>query len=348
MLAGDVSWSFLGKFRARLILAPVPDGADRNEEMKRRMRLWDEERFEELARRVQGQQTSASRRPEQARGGGQVDTDEGRGRRARVRTALNQGSKAMKGLVGGVASADAATREMWAKSLIPRSAKGDGALTSSEERRQSVALAWGEGNFRQAMAAMKESQRQNNGLASLPQVRLAPLCATGPSGERQEHIDDIVKFAGVCHRRRLFRAIDNLTVRWGIGCLPEECRWLLNTQAMFLRKTREPQCKQFDDAEWLEALGGAEGEDIEHLDVPESAVSDVATQAAASVASGGPAQVRPIQMGEFMRKYISRRLLAVNEGRVSRIMSAMRQLGNGMQGGAEALPIFHQLLYDVW
>ena len=117
---------------------------------------------------------------------------------------------------------------------------------------------------------------------------------------------------------------------------------------MFLRKTREPQCKQFDDAEWLEALGDAEGEDAEHLDVPESAVSDVATQAAASVASGGPAQVRPIQMGEFMRKYISRRLLAVNEGEVSRIMSAMRQLGNGMQGGAEALPIFHQLLYDVW
>ena len=30
---------------------------------------------------------------------------------------------------------------------------------------------------------------------------------------------------------------------------------LMNTQAMFLQKVREPQCKQSDDEEWLGALG---------------------------------------------------------------------------------------------
>ena len=81
-------------------------------------------------------------------------------------------------------------------------------------------------------------------------------------------------------RRRLFKAIDDLTVKWAIGELPEECRWLLNTQAMFLQKAREPECKLSDDEEWLavlsqndfleENLDGATG------DVPESMVVEQA------------------------------------------------------------------------
>ena len=61
-----------------------------------------------------------------------------------------------------------------------------------------------------------------------------------------------------------------------------------------------------------------------------------------------PQKVRPIQMGEFLRKYVSRRLLALNEGEISALTAAVRQLGVGSQGGAEALAIFHQLLLDEW
>ena len=59
-------------------------------------------------------------------------------------------------------------------------------------------------------------------------------------------------------------------------------------------------------------------------------------------------KVRPIQMGEFMRKFVSRRLLLLNKADIGKVMAAMRQLGVGTSGGAEALAIFHQLLYELW
>ena len=49
-----------------------------------------------------------------------------------------------------------------------------------------------------------------------------------------------------------------------------------------------------------------------------------------------------------MRKYVSRRLLALSEGEIAALTTSMRQIGVGTQGGAEALAIFHQLLYDEW
>ena len=51
--------------------------------------------------------------------------------------------------------------------------------------------------------------------------------------------------------------------------------------------------------------------------------------------------------GEFLWK-VSRRLLALSEGEIVALTTAMRQLGVGSQSGAEALAIFHQLIYDEW
>ena len=53
------------------------------------------------------------------------------------------------------------------------------------------------------------------------------------------------------------------------------------------------------------------------------------------------AKVRLIQMGEFLRKWACRRLLQVAKPDIGRIMWAMRQLGVGAPGGAEALVLFH-------
>ena len=60
-----------------------------------------------------------------------------------------------------------------------------------------------------------------------------------------------------------------------------------------------------------------------------------------------PKKVGPIQMGEFLRKYVSRRLCAVSE-EIAALKTAMRQLGVGSQGAAEAHAIFHQLIYEEW
>ena len=47
-------------------------------------------------------------------------------------------------------------------------------------------------------------------------------------------------------------------------------------------------------------------------------------------------------MREFLRKHLSRRLLALSEGEIAALTAAMRQLGVGSQGEAEALARFHQ------
>ena len=41
-------------------------------------------------------------------------------------------------------------------------------------------------------------------------------------------------------------------------------------------------------------------------------------------------------------------VLALGEGEIAALTTAMRQLGVGSQGGAEALAIFHQLIFDEW
>ena len=47
-----------------------------------------------------------------------------------------------------------------------------------------------------------------------------------------------------------------------------------------------------------------------------------------------------------MRKCVSRRLLALSEGEIATLTTSMRQIGVGTPGGAEALAIFHQFLFD--
>ena len=121
-----------------------------------------------------------------------------------------------------------------------------------------------------------------------------------------------------------------------IGDLPQECRFLLNSQRMFLKKDKDPTSKQFDDDEQFRSL--TEAQEIS-ADVPEDSV--LCDQEAVV-----PKEVQPIQMGEFLRKYVSRRFFAFSEGEIAALTTAMRQLGVGSQGGTEALAVFHQLIYD--
>ena len=135
---------------------------------------------------------------------------------------------------------------------------------------------------------------REQGRSKLSHVKSSPMSAPGPTGERQEHLDAIVSFAGAGQTRRLFRGLDILTIKWATGDLLEECRFLLNTQLISLKKEKDPTTKQFDDDEWIRSLTEAQEATT---DKPED-----------------PKQVRPIQMGEFLRKHVSRRLLALSEG----------------------------------
>ena len=103
---------------------------------------------------------------------------------------------------------------------------------------------------------------------------------------------------------------------------------------MFLKKEKGPTSKQFDDDEWIRSLTDAQEVTT---DVPEDSVTHDQQDV-------DPKEVRPIQMGEFLQKYVSRRLLALSEGGIAARTTSMRQIGVGTPGGAEALATFHQLL----
>ena len=102
-------------------------------------------------------------------------------------------------------------------------------------------------------------------------------------------MDAIIAFAGAGQRRRLFRIQDILTVNWAAGYVPEECRFLLNTQRMFLIE-RDPASKIFDDDEWMRSL--AEAQTIIQ-DIPEERITHDQSD---------PKKVGPVQM-EFLRQW---------------------------------------------
>ena len=56
--SGHQSWALLCRYRCRLLLAEVPNGTDRNSELKLRLGMWDAEQVSELVSRILEQQHS--------------------------------------------------------------------------------------------------------------------------------------------------------------------------------------------------------------------------------------------------------------------------------------------------
>ena len=68
-------------------------------------------------------------------------------------------------------------------------------------------------------------------------------------GEKQEHLDAVVAFTFAGKRRRMFRVLDIFAAKRATGDLPEECRFLLHMQLVFLNE-KDPATRMFDDDEW--------------------------------------------------------------------------------------------------
>ena len=85
---------------------------------------------------------------------------------------------------------------------------------------------------------MREAAKQSGRNGQLPWPTLSALTSPRPSGERQEHLTAILDEGRPHTRRRMRRVLADLGFRWAVGALPRECRWLLDTQAMFLKKQR--------------------------------------------------------------------------------------------------------------
>ena len=133
----------------------------------------------------------------------------------------------------------------------------------------------------------------------------------------------IIAFPGAGQRRRLFRNLDMLTVKWVTGDIPEECRFQLGTQLVFLKKEKDSTTKKFDDNEWIRSVTEAQAV---AADISEEGITH------------NQSEVDPTRV----------RLVAPTEGEITALTTAMRQLGVGSQGGAEALAISHQFIFDEW
>ena len=101
--------------------------------------------------------------------------------------------------------------------------------------------------------------------------------------------------------------------------------------AQISEERKRPHYKIFDDDEWIRSL--TEAQELT-ADIQERIIYDEE--------GVDPQKVRPIQMV----KYVARSLMALSEGEITALTTAMRQLGVGSQGGAEDLAIFHQFLFD--
>ena len=156
------------------MLGPIPKDVDSNTELKRRLRLWEEGQFNELVMHVAGQQADGAH--EKARNADDYSevSDEQRARAAKQKTAAKATSKAVKGLVGGIAQGNAEQREQWTKDLIPRSAIPDG-VCSAEEAEDAKVCSWGNGDYQVAKKAMSKARDGGQGQEGLPWVSLAPL-----------------------------------------------------------------------------------------------------------------------------------------------------------------------------
>ena len=216
----------------------------------------------DLISKVLGQQNSGPLRRTARRV--QPQTDEQRGKRACALTARGSTSKVVKGLVGGAAQGSADCRRNWTPALIPLSpVTGTHPFQCGVRRGGADCLGWG------TIQGCTER-------------------------ERQEHLDAIVFFAGACQRRRVFRELDTVKIKWATGDLPEECRFLLDTHLMFLKKEKDPTSKQFDDDEWIRSL--TEAQEVT-TDVPEDSVTYDQQEAGTTKKFG------PFKWREFLRKY---------------------------------------------
>ena len=116
------------------------------------------------------------------------------------------------------------------------------------------------------------------------------------------------------------RVLADLGFRWAVGDLPRECRWLLDTQAMFLKKTKLQGARDEEDDAWLGWLADVPEDDVDQQgpaqQAPQQSIhpSQQHPRAAAQVL----ATPRPIQMGEFLRKWAARRHLATEGAPIAR------------------------------
>ena len=149
----------------------------------------------------------------------------------------------------------------------------------------------------------------------MPHVKLASLSVPGRTGDRQEHLDAITFFTVAGQRRR---SGDSTSSHFrGQSATYQKNADSSSTRSPRSWRKRSPTTKLFDHDEWFRPL--TEAQEIT-ADVLENSVTYDQQVV-------DPKKVRSIQIGEFLRKYVSRRLLALSEGEIATVIDSNAQGG---------------------
>ena len=128
--------------------------------------------------------------------------------------------------------------------------------------------------------------------------------------------------------------IGSLGLRWGPSALEEDAPAARELPDHALVKVEE-----FGEEEWLSDGNFHDGLTPDQLGQEIRVTRKVDGQTTA---------VRPIQMGEVLRKYAAKRLLRADKVDIDKVMTAMRQFGCGLDGGAEAIQHFFQAVDELF
>jgi hypothetical protein len=348
------------------------DPKEKTGEMRVRLRLWEQGQIDELLERVETRQNlQAERRKVFSDEASVGDRERLQGRRALKCTTKGRHRKAMMSFSEkGRVEATAAEKTCWAETLIPRSERPDQSCGVTETEKAWLLANHAHGSSDAIMYKYLAVASHEGQVPIIPVPSFPALSAPGPTGERAEHLRECTECRHVGAKRRFYRALDLLTVKAARGALPSSAKWLLNTALVFLKKGDGDEAAD-DDQEWLwqfqadtdrDDAGSAASDSLLTEDVieRETAVSTRRSSDDQSPMDVGPPSddsppssnqertetskkplVRPIQMGELLRKTVSKRILAAARGGVDAACLGARQWGVGADGGAEAIVHTH-------
>ena len=341
-------WGRMSMALPKLILGPVPMYYDMASEIRSRLRYALDGHWEALLLHVEMQQKQGPPTDREVR---TLDEElAADGKRARKLCMAGAASKALKSLSGGMADGPAEVRDVWARRLIPQDMRKENAQTRrtirpmEDEMLKVKKNGWGEGDEKAARVAMEEANRQQSPkTVGLPTVRMNPNTAPGVSGERVAHWQACLNAPDQATRQRFRRVVDRITVLYATGQLPDSFQWLYNTKVIFLDKATQQKNEAFEAEDWIVSDG---------IRVPKQLTGQVNGAAGQLSPQEKEAlqrkKVRPIQMGEVMMKWLSKRCLKADQAMRDRVMLQARQYGCGIEGGAEAIQVFMQTLHDLW
>ncbi|MFM7980123.1 MAG: hypothetical protein ACKPKO_12485, partial [Candidatus Fonsibacter sp.] len=149
-------------------------------------------------------------------------------RLGRARRLAREGacSKAAAGLSSSIAAFQPDEEREWARVLLPRSEHPERACA---ERRTEPAAA----DVAQGAPA---ASRIDAVCDEIRKVRFSPGSAPGPSGQRPEHIKELIGTRRHRAGRRFLRALAVFVIAASEGHLDDEARWILDSKVVFIKK----------------------------------------------------------------------------------------------------------------